>query len=91
MGDQGSTEPAQSRYEIRVKGHLSAAGAAWFDGLTVLNGADGDAVLSGPIHDQAALMSVLRRVNDLGLTLVAVHRVPVAAAEPARDTPSADL
>jgi hypothetical protein len=63
-------------YQIRVRGHLSAVGAAWFDGLTVANGAGGEAVLSGPIRDQAALMAVLRRVHDLGLTLLDVHRTP---------------
>jgi hypothetical protein len=76
MADRDDTQPAGTGYQIRVRGHLSAVGAAWFDGLTVTNEAGGDAVLSGPIRDQAALMAVLRRVHDLGLTLVAVHRMP---------------
>jgi hypothetical protein len=79
VAEHGGARPGGSTsqiYRIRVQGHLSAVGAAWFDGLTVANVADGEAVLTGPIRDQAALMAVLRRVDDLGLTLLAVHRKP---------------
>jgi hypothetical protein len=85
----GPSQVAQI-YQIRVRGHLSAVGAAWFDGLSVANDADGEAVLSGPIRDQAALMAVLRRVHDLGLTLLDVHSLrpdPGARTARAKDAP----
>ena len=66
-------------YHIRVKGHLDPSWSAWFDDLTITNEANGDAVLTGPIIDQAALHGVLIKVRDLGLTLLAIN--PVAAGD----------
>ena len=63
------------RYQIRVKGHLDDTLAGWFDGLTVSNLEEGDAILSGPIQDQAALQGILKRLSDLGLTLISVNTV----------------
>jgi len=62
-------------YQIRVKGHLDDTLASWFDGLTVSNREEGDALLSGPLPDQAALQGILKRISDLGLTLVSVNIV----------------
>ena len=62
-------------YEIRVKGHLDDTLAGWFDGLTVSNLEEGDALLSGPLPDQAALQGLLKRISNLGLTLVSVNTV----------------
>ncbi len=64
-------------YHIRVQGHLDASWSAWFDGLSITNEANGEAVLAGPIVDQAALHGVLIKVRDLGLPLVSVN--PIAA------------
>jgi hypothetical protein len=63
----------RQRYEIRVKGHLTADWSDWFEGLTVCQETDGETILSGPL-DQAALHGVLTKVRDLGLTLVAVNQ-----------------
>jgi len=62
-------------YEIRVKGHLDGHWSEWFDGLTIVNVEDGDALLSGEIVDQSALHGVLVKVRDLGLPLIAVSSV----------------
>jgi hypothetical protein len=62
-------------YEIRVRGHLSDLWKDWFENLTIENQPDGEAVLSGPIPDQAALHGVLNRVRDLGLVLVSVRQL----------------
>jgi hypothetical protein len=67
--------PEAERYEIRLRGHLDAHWAAWFDGLNVSHESDGTTVIGGPIADQAALHGVLQRVRDLGLPLVSVIRV----------------
>jgi hypothetical protein len=61
-------------YEIRVKGHLDEAWTNWFAPLTVVNGANGEATLTGAIRDQAELGGLLNRVFDLNLTLLAVNR-----------------
>jgi len=61
-------------YEIRLKGHLNARWADWFDGLSLTRESDGTTLLSGPIVDQAALHGLLGKVRDLGLPLIAVRR-----------------
>ena len=62
-------------YEIRVKGHLDQRWSAWFDGMTITNEANGDAIISGSPVDQAALHSLLVKVYNLNLTLIAVSRI----------------
>jgi len=69
-------------YEIRVKGHLDGRWSEWFDGLTIVNVEDGDALLSGEIVDQSALHGVLNKVRDLGLPLLAVSRVRAVPEDP---------
>jgi hypothetical protein len=59
-------------YQIRVRGHLSDNWAEWFHGLIIENQPDGDALLSGPVPDQAALHGLLIRIRDLGLPLLSV-------------------
>ena len=66
---------AQDRYQIRVKGHLGQEWSAWFDGLTIINNEQGEAILSGILVDQAALFGVLLKIRDLGLPLLAIHRI----------------
>jgi hypothetical protein len=63
-------------YQIRVMGHLDEILAGWFDGLTISNQEDGEAVLSGRLPDQAALHGVLKRISNLGLNLISVNQMP---------------
>ena len=62
-------------YEIRLKGHLEARWAEWFDGLTITLEENGNTLLSGPVADQAALHGLLKKVRDLGLPLLSVNLV----------------
>jgi hypothetical protein len=63
-------EPAV--YQITVKGQLNADWCAWFDGMTITQDATGVTLITGPVADQAALYGLLRKVRDLGLTLLAL-------------------
>jgi hypothetical protein len=66
-------------YAITVQGHLDAHWSAWFDDLTITNQPTGEAVLAGPLRDQAALHGVLCKLRDLGLALIAVQPLERAA------------
>ena len=63
----------QPQYEIKVAGQLDSNWQEWFDGLTITRTADGDTLLSGVIIDQAALQGVLKKISNLGLTLISVN------------------
>ena len=59
-------------YVITVQGHLDHHWSAWFEGLTITNRANGEALLAGSVQDQAALHGLLVKIRDLGLPLIAV-------------------
>lgn len=68
-------------YEIKVKGHLEEHWSDWFEGMTVTNVENGEALLSGLLQDQSALHGVLIKIRDLGLPLVSVRQVEAAQRE----------
>ena len=78
MSDTLNSELDRGRstvYQIRVKGHLGRQWTEWFGGLTISPEANGDTFLTGPVVDQAALHGLLKKVRDLGMTLVSVNSV----------------
>jgi hypothetical protein len=75
-------------YQIRLKGHLGRQWIDWFEGLAITLEENGDTLLTGPVVDQAALHSVLRKVRDLGVLLLSVNCVEPG---PSTTLPSASL
>ena len=69
-----TTDPCEAMvYQIRFKGHLGPQWTDWFEGLTITLEDNGDTLLTGPVIDQAALYSLLRKVRDLGMPLLSVN------------------
>ena len=68
-------------YEICIKGHLAERWAVLFEDLTITLKEDGYTLLKGPVVDQAALHGLLRKVRDLGMTLLSVNRVQPGQAD----------
>jgi hypothetical protein len=62
-----------SLFEIRLEGYLDSRWVDWFDGMTLSPQSDGTTLLSGVLVDQSALQGLLRRVGDLGMTLISVN------------------
>jgi hypothetical protein len=77
-------EYTEGQYQIRVRGHLAASWAAWFDGMTLTDHDDGTTVISGTVADQSALHGLLRKLNDLGVPLVSV--IPTTPTSPTGDS-----
>ena len=76
------TNPSQPPiYQIKVKGHLGQQWADWFEGLTITREEDGNTLLTGPVIDQSALYGLLRKVRDLGMTLLSVNGVDLDQVE----------
>ncbi len=68
----GLTQAAQ--YEIRVRGELDARWQSWFEGMTITT-EDDATIIRGTVADQVALHSLLLRIRDLGLPLIAVNQI----------------
>ena len=75
MRDQ-KTHPSQPVvYQIRIKGHLGSQWTDWFEGLTITREDNGDTLLTGPVVDQAALHGLLKKIRDLGMTLISIQTI----------------
>jgi hypothetical protein len=69
------------QYEIRVRGRMTPAVLARFEGLRS-EVEPVETVLHGPLPDQAALHGMIELVRALGLELVEVRRMPRGLARP---------
>ena len=72
-------------YQIRLESHLGSNWTDWFEGLTITLEENGEMLLTGPLVDQAALYGLLKKVRDLGVSLVSVQRLPFKEAQPEND------
>ena len=70
--DLNLTSPAN--YQIRVQGELDPCWAEWFEGMEI-TAVCHQTILSGTVADQAALHSLLAKIRDLGLPLIAVNYI----------------
>jgi hypothetical protein len=70
-----AVEQTSVPYVIRIKGHLDARWATWFDGMTLTNESDGRATIVGPVVDQAALHGLLQKLRDVGIPLISLEQV----------------
>jgi hypothetical protein len=64
-------------YHIRVKGILDHKWSDWFDGFAITPLTNGETLLTGPVVDQAALHGVLNKIRDIGVPLLALHKMDV--------------
>ena len=60
-----------SLYQVEVKGILDKSWSDWLDGFS-LTQEDGRTLLAGKVIDQAALLGMLTKINDLGLVILSV-------------------
>lgn len=67
-------------YEIRLKGHLHLSWSEWLDDMTIIHQDNGETLLTGPIADQAALHSILKKIRDIGIALISVNPVDITDA-----------
>jgi len=71
----GSHGDRSYRYRIRVRGRLGETIRSAFPALQA-KASGGDTVLTGPLADRAALYGVLAQIEELGLELLEVRRLP---------------
>lgn len=61
-------------FQIRIGQHLDSECSAWLAGLVITNLEGGEAILSGFLTDQAALLGVLKVLGNLNVPLIEVRR-----------------
>lgn len=66
-------QDAPQYYDIRIKGQLDPRWVSWFEGLSLSPEEDGNTCIAGLVTDQSALYGLLRKVRDLGMTLLSVR------------------
>ena len=72
------TDPDQPLiYQIRIEGYLEDQWADSFGGMSISLEENGDTLLTGTVIDQAMLHGLLKKVRDLGLSLISVNRVGI--------------
>ena len=68
-----------SHYQIVILGELNESWSDWLGEMNILPGktkkGESITILSGDIHDQAALRGTLNKIWDMQLTLVSVRRL----------------
>ena len=66
-------------YQITVGGYLDERRAEWFDSMTIEPQIDANGrvvtQLTGEVVDQAALHGLLRKLYNLGLSLLSIKRI----------------
>lgn len=62
-------------YHIRIQGHLDEQWADWFDGVTIILEDNGETLIIFPEADQAALHGLLKKIRNLGLTLLSLQQI----------------
>jgi hypothetical protein len=68
-------DPSQPMfYELRIKGHLGDQWSDWFEGMNITLQENGSTLITGPVLDQAELHGLLKKVRDVGLTLLSVNQ-----------------
>jgi hypothetical protein len=80
-GDRELVTMPEPRYEIRIRGRMSPAMAATFEGMTTTV-EPVETVLQGTVQDQEALYALLDRIQALGLDLIEIRRMTPEVTEP---------
>ena len=72
MMQPSESPPTSLIYEISVHEDLDDGSAAWFGPLTVRHAVNGATVLTVAVRDQTELHSLLIKIRDLNLTIIAI-------------------
>lgn len=59
-------------YRIKVQGQVDSQWTDWFEDMTISYVEDGNTLISGQVADQAALHGLLKKIRDLGMTLISI-------------------
>ncbi len=61
-------------YEIIISEELNTSWEEWFEGMTITQ-INGKTSLKGLIRDQSDLHGIIRKIQNLGLTIISINPV----------------
>lgn len=73
MSDKHSQPPYI--YQVKIEGYLGSQWVDWFDGMSITHEEENITVLTGAIVDQSALYGLLKKLRNLGMTLISLQRL----------------
>jgi len=74
--NQPNPNPAQPTiYQIHIRESLGEQWQEWFDGMTIVHTSSEETIITAEVIDQAQLFGLLKKVRNLGLTLLSVTPV----------------
>ena len=77
-----SAKPETMVYQFKIKGSLDSQWSDWFDSLTITTDDEGNTLLTGPVIDDAALYGLIKKVRDLGMTLISFNQIKSGHDDP---------
>ncbi len=63
------------KYHVRIQGELGKEWADWFEETAISREGAGFTLLTCDLPDQAALHGLLRKLRDLGMSLISINRI----------------
>lgn len=82
-----SDKKGDKTYIIQLAGYLDESWADWFYGMDLSYEEEGNkTIISGKIVDQSALHGILKKIRDLGMTLISVSLLDNNLIENKEDT-----
>jgi hypothetical protein len=73
-------------FRIRVEGRFDRRQADWFEGFAIRPVGEGETVLTGFLPDQAALHGLIKKLRDLGVSLISVNPADEGGSEHESDS-----
>ena len=73
--DKGLRHDSPAIYQIKIMENLGSNWNEWLGGFAITQDTDDGSLLTGVVADQAALHGLIRKLRDLHLTLLSLHRV----------------
>ena len=62
-------------YQIKIKGYLGSQWSEWFDGFKLTTDDEGNTLFTGPVIDDSALYGLIKKIRNLGLTLISFNQI----------------
>jgi hypothetical protein len=71
--DKNKKDDESRIYRIKLEGCLDVEWSNWFDGFSINYEGEDTTILTGEIIDDAAMHGVLKKIRDLGITLLSIN------------------